>query len=124
MKVTLQGGFFVSAAVRYLQVLPIRVKSSTRFASLAAYVTNKRMNTYRIRIAFRNPSGLTFRQLDEVLTQHRFHRAQPCDGLFRYSCEYQLESEEDLCRVCELAYSQACQVRGCPLILVEKTSQK
>jgi len=34
--------------------------------------------------------------------------------------EYQYETETpDLCSVCSLAYSQACKVRKCPLVLVE-----
>ena len=34
--------------------------------------------------------------------------------------EYEYQSDvRDLCSVCSLAYSQACKVRKCPLILVE-----
>ena len=34
--------------------------------------------------------------------------------------EYEYQSEvSGLCDVCELAYSQACKVKKCPLVLVE-----
>ncbi|EIB96413.1 hypothetical protein S7A_20154 [Pantoea sp. Sc1] len=34
--------------------------------------------------------------------------------------EYEYQSDvRDLCSVCSLAYTQACKVRKCPLILVE-----
>ncbi len=40
--------------------------------------------------------------------------------MFRYFMEYEYQSDvRDLCSVCSLAYSQACKVRKCPLILVE-----
>lgn len=81
------------------------------------------MTTYLVRVGFHNPTGLTFRQLDEVLEPQRFWRTQSCDGNFRYYMEYEYESDiRDLCDVCELAYSQACKVRKCPLILVQTKS--
>ncbi|MDZ7278331.1 hypothetical protein [Pantoea eucrina] len=79
------------------------------------------MTIYRVRIGFHNPTGLTFRQLDELLEPQRFWRKSTSDGKFRYYTEYEYESEvRDLCEVCHLAYSQACKVRKCPLILVEQ----
>ncbi|WP_071883930.1 hypothetical protein [Pantoea sp. At-9b] len=78
------------------------------------------MTIYRVRVGFHNPSALTFRQLDEILEPQRFWRTEPERGQFRYFTEYEYQSEErDLCAVCSLAYSQACRVRKCPLILVE-----
>lgn len=78
------------------------------------------MNTYRVRVGFHNPTGLTFRQLDEVLEPLRFWRTESRSGNFRYYMEYEYQSEvRSLCDICELAYSQACKVRKCPLILVE-----
>ncbi|MCZ4058263.1 hypothetical protein O3W44_02845 [Pantoea sp. LMR881] len=83
------------------------------------------MTTYRVKVGFHNPTGLTFRQLDEILEPQRFWRTEPHDGKFRYYMEYEYESDvRDLCEVCELAYSQACKVRKCPLILVEAKTLK
>ncbi|MDI3438333.1 hypothetical protein QLG07_02525, partial [Erwinia sp. V90_4] len=59
-------------------------------------------------------------QLDEVLEPLRFWRTDTNEGKFRYYMEYEYQTElRSLCEVCELAYSQACKVRKCPLILVE-----
>ncbi|MBP2199585.1 hypothetical protein [Pantoea cypripedii] len=78
------------------------------------------MTIYRVRVGFHNPSALTFRQLDEILEPQRFWRTEPDSGRFRYFTEYEYQSEvRDLCSVCSLAYSQACRVKRCPLILVE-----
>lgn len=77
------------------------------------------MTTYRVRVGFHNPSALTFRQLDEILEQQRFWRTDARSGAFPYFMEYTYESEVcDLCEVCKLAYSQACKVKKCPLVLV------
>ncbi|WP_380178056.1 hypothetical protein [Kalamiella sp. sgz302252] len=77
------------------------------------------MTTYLVRVGFHNPSALTFRQLDEILEQQRFWRTTSRSSTFRYFMEYEYESEmRDLCEVCELAYSQACKVKKCPLVLV------
>ncbi|WP_234472931.1 hypothetical protein [Erwinia sp. S63] len=79
------------------------------------------MTTYRVKIGFHNPSGLTFRLLDEILEPQRFWRITASDGQFRYHMEYEYEAEgRDLCAVCSLAYSQACRVNKCPLVLVEE----
>ncbi|MEG3113162.1 MULTISPECIES: hypothetical protein [Pantoea] len=80
------------------------------------------MTTYRVRVGFHNPSALTFMQLDEILEPQRFWRTDSCGGRFRYFMEYEYESMRDLCSVCSLAYSQACKVKKCPLILVEVKS--
>lgn len=78
------------------------------------------MTKYRVRVGFHNPSALTFRQLDEILEPQRFWRSDTRSGTFRYFMEYEYESEvRDICEVCELAYSQACKVKKCPLILVQ-----
>jgi len=81
------------------------------------------MTTYRVRVGYHNPSALTFRQLDELLEPQRFWRTASGGGKFRYYMEYEYESEvRDLCAVCALAYSQACKVKRCPLVLVEEVS--
>ncbi|CCG86523.1 hypothetical protein [Erwinia piriflorinigrans] len=78
------------------------------------------MTTYRVRVGFHNPSALTFRQLNEIFEPQHFCRTDSCGGRFRYFMEYQYETEaKDLCSVCCLAYSQACKVKKCPLVLVE-----
>ena len=84
------------------------------------------MTTYRVRVGFHNPSALTFRQLDEILEQQRFWRTASRSATFRYFMEYEYVSEvRDLCEVCELAYSQACKVKKCPLVMVvEETSEE
>ncbi|WP_128598949.1 hypothetical protein [Pantoea rodasii] len=83
------------------------------------------MTVYRVRVGFHNPTGLTFRQLDELLRPLRFWRINSCGGKFRYYMEYEYQSEvSGLCDVCELAYSQACKVKKCPLVLVEARKMK
>lgn len=84
-------------------------------------LNNRWMTIYRVRIGFHNPSGLTFRQLDEILEPQRFCRSRVGGSQFRYYMEYEYETEvRDLCAVCSLAYSQACRVNKCPLVLVEE----
>lgn len=84
---------------------------------------NRSMTTYRVRVGYHNPSALTFRQLDELLEPQRFWRTATHTSRFRYYMEYEYESDvRDLCAVCALAYSQACRVRRCPLVLVEEVS--
>lgn len=86
-------------------------------------MNNCPMTTYRVRVGYHNPSALTFRQLDELLEPQRFWRTASGGGKFRYYMEYEYESEvRDLCAVCALAYSQACKVKRCPLVLVEEVS--
>lgn len=77
------------------------------------------MATYRIKVGFHNPSALTFRELDGVLAEVSFRAASSQRAGVRYFMEYEYESESDLCAVCALAYSHACKVRKCPLVLVE-----
>ena len=77
------------------------------------------MPTYKIKVGFHNPSALTFRELDTVLSEASF-RATACQRAgVRYFTEYEYESEGDYCSVCALAYTQACKVKKCPLVLVE-----
>jgi len=84
-------------------------------------LNNQGVTIYRVKIGFHNPSGLTFRQLDEILEPHRFLRTHDGSGQFRYYTEYEYETEaRDICEVCSLAYSQACRVKKCPLVLVEE----
>lgn len=78
------------------------------------------MTIYRIKVGYHNPSALTFRQLNEVLVEEAFRLSQPEKHGFRYFTEYEYETETgDLCSVCSLAYSRACRVKKCPLVLVE-----
>ncbi|MGY2971308.1 hypothetical protein ACVWWU_001707 [Pantoea sp. PA1] len=80
------------------------------------------MTTYRIKVGYHNPSALTFMQLDEQLADHAFYsaRADADSGGFRYFQEYEYQSDSaDYCSVCSMAYHHACQVRKCPLVLVE-----
>ncbi|QKJ87744.1 hypothetical protein PMPD1_2807 [Paramixta manurensis] len=78
------------------------------------------MTIYRVRVGYHNPSALTFMQLDELLEPQRFSRLSSYGAAFRCYIEYEYESEvRDLCSVCSLAYSSACRVKKCPLILVE-----
>lgn len=77
------------------------------------------MPTYKIKVGFHNPSALTFKELDNVLSEASF-RATACQRAgVRYFTEYEYESEGDFCSVCALAYDRACKVRKCPLVLVE-----
>ena len=79
------------------------------------------MTIYRVRVGFHNPSALTFRQLDEIFAPQDIVRSAKRGGTFRYFMDYHYESEEkDVCSVCELAYSHACRVKKCPLVLVEE----
>ena len=79
------------------------------------------MTIYRVRVGFHNPSALTFRQLDEIFAPQNIVRCARRGGNFRYFMDYHYQSEErDLCSVCELAYSHACRVKKCPLVLVEE----
>ncbi|ARF49853.1 MULTISPECIES: hypothetical protein [Pantoea] len=80
------------------------------------------MTTYRIKVGYHNPNALTFRQLDAQLADHAFYSARANDdrGGFRYFQEYEYSSDSaDYCAVCSLAYHHACQVKKCPLVLVE-----
>ena len=81
---------------------------------------NLSMATYRIKVGFHNPSALTFRELDVILAEASFRAAQSQRAGVRYFTEYEYESEGDLCSVCALAYSHACKVKKCPLVLVER----
>ena|GEM_PF-256430 len=95
-------------------------ENNNQLAARGRDANNRCMTTYRVRVGYHNPSALTFRQLDEILEPQRFWRTDSAGGQFRYFMEYEYQSDvRDLCSVCSLAYSQACKVRKCPLILVE-----
>lgn len=90
-----------------------------RLAPRVPCVNNPFMAIYRIKVGFHNPSALTFRELDVILAEASFRAAQSQRAGVRYFTEYEYESEGDLCSVCALAYSHACKVKKCPLVLVE-----
>lgn len=53
----------------------------------------------------------------------QFTRISEKEGQLRYCLAYEYASEpHDLCQVCLLAYTQACKVKRCPLVLVEDIS--
>ena len=94
-------------------------KYYNRLVVSVASGNNRSMTTYRIKVGFHNPSALTFRELDMILAEASFRAAQSQRAGVRYFTEYEYESEGDLCSVCALAYSHACKVKKCPLVLVE-----
>lgn len=109
---------------RRLRIIPLIIRSYHtkyyyRLAAGAPAGNNLSMATYRIKVGFHNPSALTFRELDAILAEASFRAAQSQRAGVRYFTEYEYESEGDLCSVCALAYSHACKVRKCPLVLVE-----